>query len=138
MKPYSKKYGGDMLQAKTAFSGFSVDDMAKAKAFYTGTLGLTLQDESMGLSLQLPGGGNLFIYEKPEHVPASFTVLNFVVENIDEAVDALVGQSVSFEHYENMHQDEKGVARGRQINQGPDIAWFKDPAGNILAVLQNS
>lgn len=128
-----------MFKAQAAFSGFSVDDLEKAKQFYTEVLGLTLSDETMGLQLQLPGGGALFIYSKDGHQPATFTVLNFVVENIDEAVDELVGRGVSFEHYDNMPapQDEKGVARGLAAHQGPDIAWFKDPAGNILSVLQD-
>jgi len=128
-----------MFKALAAFSGFSVDDLAKAKEFYTETLGIQLDDEKMGLQLKLPGGGKLFIYPRDNHQPASFTVLNFVVENIDEAVDELTGQGVSFEHYDNMSgkQDEKGVMRGIQANQGPDIAWFKDPAGNIISVLQD-
>lgn len=128
-----------MLKAQAAFSGFSVDDLDKAKQFYTEVLGLELEDETMGLQLKLPNGGALFVYPKPDHQPASFTILNFVVENIDEAVDELAAQGVSFEHYDNMPggQDEKGIARGLSANQGPDIAWFKDSAGNILSVLQD-
>ena len=127
-----------MLQAKGAFSGFSVTDLEKAKTFYTKTLGLEVEDEKMGLQLRLPGGGSLFIYAKENHEPATFTVLNFVVEDIDEAVDELTKLNVTFERYEGFpfKQDEKGIARGRSVNQGPDIAWFKDPAGNILSVLQ--
>jgi catechol 2,3-dioxygenase-like lactoylglutathione lyase family enzyme len=128
-----------MLKATAAFSGFSVNDLAKAKQFYTETLGLKLTDDKMGLQLDLPNGGAIFIYDKPDHQPASFTILNFVVENIDEAVDELVKSGVTMEHYDNMPapQDDKGVARGLAANQGPDIAWFKDPAGNILSVLQD-
>lgn len=126
-----------MFTATAAFSGFSVDDLAKAKEFYTKTLGLKLAEETMGLQLELPGGGNLFVYDKPDHQPATFTILNFVVDDIDAAVDELTKSGVEFEHYEDMHQDEKGVARGRSANMGPDIAWFKDPAGNILSVLQS-
>ena len=128
-----------MLKTQAVFSGFSVNDLGKAKEFYTNVLGLTPSGESMGLQLQLPGGGSLFIYPKGDHQPATFTVLNFVVENIDEAVDGLGKQGVTFEHYDDMpgQQDEKGIARGRSAGQGPDIAWFKDPAGNILSVLQN-
>ena len=128
-----------MFKAQAAFSGFTVDDLAKAKEFYTQTLGLTLADEAMGLQLELPGGGRLFIYSKDDHQPATFTVLNFVVENIDEAVDELAGQGIVFEHYDNMPAapDEKGILRGLSAGQGPDIAWFKDPAGNILSVLQD-
>ncbi|HVA10666.1 MAG TPA: VOC family protein [Candidatus Dormibacteraeota bacterium] len=127
-----------MFTALAGFSGLSVNDLGKAKQFYTETLGLKLDDEKMGLQLQLPGGGKLFIYPKDDHQPASYTALNFVVENIDEAVDELVSSGVSFEHYDNMSgkQDEKGVMRGIQANQGPDIAWFKDPAGNIISILQ--
>lgn len=128
-----------MLKAQAAFAGLSVDDLAKAREFYTKTLGLELSDDKMGLNLELPGGGGLFIYDKPNHQPATFTVLNFVVENIDQAVDSLTAAGVKFEHYDNMpaKPDEKGILRGLAANQGPDIAWFKDPAGNILAVLQD-
>jgi catechol 2,3-dioxygenase-like lactoylglutathione lyase family enzyme len=130
-----------MLQARAAFSGFSVDDLAKAKAFYVDALGLKVVDEQMGLRLELPGGGELFIYDKPNHEPATFTVLNFVVDDIDEAVDHLVSDhGVVFEKYDNIPgggQDEKGVARGKAAGMGPDIAWFKDPAGNVLAILSN-
>jgi catechol 2,3-dioxygenase-like lactoylglutathione lyase family enzyme len=129
-----------MLKAQTAFSGISVDDLAKAKQFYTETLGLELTSEGMGLNLDLPGGGSLFIYAKNNHHPASFTILNFVVDDIDEAVDELSRAGVMFERYDSddMHQDGSGVARGISANQGPDIAWFKDPAGNILSILQPS
>lgn len=127
-----------MLQVQAAFSGFSVDDLSKAKEFYTQILGLKLNDETMGLNLGLPGGGAVFIYPKDDHQPATFTILNFVVENIDKAVDELTSQGVEFEHYDNGPKtDEKGIARGRAVNMGPDIAWFKDPAGNILSVLQD-
>jgi catechol 2,3-dioxygenase-like lactoylglutathione lyase family enzyme len=129
-----------MLTALTAFSGLSVDSQEKAKEFYVDKLGLKLTDESMGLQFELPGGGQLFVYEKPGHVPAEFTVLNFVVEDIDETVDHLVADhGIEFERYDNMpgQQDEKGIMRGKAANMGPDIAWFKDPAGNILAVLAN-
>jgi len=129
-----------MFKAQAVFSGISVNDQAKAKEFYTKTLGLELQDEQMGLQLKLPGGGSLFIYEKQDHQPATFTVINFVVANIDDAVNELTGEGVKFEHYDNMpfKQDEKGIARGLSANRGPDIAWFKDPAGNILSVLQDT
>ena len=129
-----------MLQIKAAFSGFSVDDLAKAKAFYSDVLGLKLHDDKMGLDYQLPGGGRIFIYDKPDHKPANYTMLNLVVTDIDKAVESLGKQGVQFEHYDNMpgKQDEKGIMRGRAANQGPDIAWFKDSAGNILSVLQDS
>lgn len=128
-----------MLQAQAAFSGFSVDDLKKAKEFYTTVLGLKLVDEAMGLRFQLPGGGTVFVYSKDDHQPATFTILNFVVADIDATVDSLAEQGVEFEHYENgPPTDEKGIVRGRAAKMGPDIAWFKDPAENILSVLQDS
>jgi catechol 2,3-dioxygenase-like lactoylglutathione lyase family enzyme len=127
-----------MLKAKAAFSGFSVDDLTKAKAFYTETLGLTADPDGVGVRLHLPGGGTVFAYSKGDHKPATFTILNFVVDDIDAAVDELTGRGVQFEHYENEPKtDEKGILRGRAQNRGPDIAWFKDPAGNFLSVIQN-
>ena len=127
-----------MFKDTPAFSGFSVDDQAAAKEFYGNVLGLTVDDDEMGLKLHLGNGADVFVYPKENHVPATYTMLNFVVKDIDTAVDALAAKGVTFEIYPDMHQDEKGVARGSSIGMGPDIAWFKDPAGNILAVLQNS
>jgi catechol 2,3-dioxygenase-like lactoylglutathione lyase family enzyme len=129
-----------MLGVVTTFSGFSVDDAAKAKEFYVEKLGLKLTSEEMGLDFDLPGNGALFIYEKPDHVPATFTVLNFVVSDINAAVDEMVGKGVVFERYDNMPapQDERGIIRGIAANQGPDIAWFKDPAGNVLSIIQTA
>ena len=126
-----------MFQPKGIFSGFSVDDLSKAQAFYGETLGLTVTDEGAGLRLHLPGGGGVFIYPKDNHEPATFTILNFEVDDIDAAVDDLKSRGVQFEHYDSdfMATDEKGIARGLAANQGPDIAWFKDPAGNFLSVL---
>jgi catechol 2,3-dioxygenase-like lactoylglutathione lyase family enzyme len=129
--------GGDMFKAKAVFSGFSVDKLAAAKRFYTETLGLKLTNEEMGLQLQLPGGGTVFVYDKPNHEPATFTILNFAVDDIDSAVEELGKRGIDFERYDDMNQDENGIARGRAQNMGPDIAWFKDPAGNTLAVLQD-
>jgi len=126
-----------MFQPKAAFSGFSVDNLANAKEFYTKTLGLKLADEQMGLHFQLPHGGQVFVYEKPGHQPASYTMLNLVVADIDQAVGELAGRGVTFERYDGMHQDDQGIVRGRKSGMGPDIAWFKDPAGNILSVLQS-
>jgi len=128
-----------MLTAISSFSGISVSSLEEARDFYVDTLELKLTDDSMGLSIDLPGGGHLFIYEKPNHVPAEFTVLNFVVEDIDVAIDHLVNaHGITFERYENMPapQDERGVLRGKEFRQGPNIAWFKDPAGNILALVE--
>ncbi len=128
-----------MLTALGAYSSYSVNDLHQAKEFYVDTLGLALTDESMGLQLELPGGGELFLYEKTDHVPAIFTVLNFVVENIDETIDHLVTHGITFERYDTLpaEQDEKGVLRGKEALQGPDIAWFEDPFGNIISVIEN-
>lgn len=126
-----------MLRDSKAFSGFSVNDMAAAKQFYEETLGLSVEDGPMGmLSLGLGSGAKVFVYQKDDHKPATYTVLNFPVENIDQAVDGLVAKGVKFEKYDGM-TDEKGVARGKEADQGPDIAWFADPAGNILSVLSD-
>jgi catechol 2,3-dioxygenase-like lactoylglutathione lyase family enzyme len=122
-----------------AFSGFSVNDVAAAKTFYADTLGLSIDaDESMGLNVALPGGGRLFIYPKDDHLPATYTALNFEVADISAAVDQLTGKGVVFERYDNMPggHDERGIVRGKAAKMGPDIAWFKDPAGNILAILE--
>jgi catechol 2,3-dioxygenase-like lactoylglutathione lyase family enzyme len=127
-----------MFKAKGAFSGFSVDDLAKAKHFYEETLGLKVDDEGVGFRLRLPGGGTVFAYPKNDHQPASFTILNFEVDDIDQAVDELSNRGVQFEHYEgDPKTDAKGILRGRKQNMGPDIAWFADPAGNILSVIDN-
>jgi catechol 2,3-dioxygenase-like lactoylglutathione lyase family enzyme len=125
-----------MFKARAAFSGFSVDDLAKAREFYAGILGLKVDERNMGLTLHLPGTATVFVYPKPNHEPATFTILNFVVDNIDKAVEELAGRGVRFEHYDNgAKTDEKGLARGIANRMGPDIAWFKDPAGNFLSVL---
>ncbi len=127
-----------MFTTVAAFSGFSVDDTAKAKAFYNETLGLEVEDGPMGLRLHLPGGdAKVFVYQKDDHQPAAFTVLNLVVEDIDAAQAELDAKGVHFERYEGTHQDDKGIARGKAANMGPDIAWFKDPAGNIISILQD-
>ncbi|MEO5921688.1 MAG: VOC family protein [Pseudolysinimonas sp.] len=123
-----------MLTTTSAFSGFSVDDQSAALAFYKDKLGLDVRDTGMGLELHV-GAIHVFIYPKDDHAPATFTVLNFEVADIDAAVDELVAAGVTLERYEGSHQDDKGIARGKSANMGPDIAWFKDPAGNILSVL---
>ena len=126
-----------MFTPKSAFSGFSVDDLHKAREFYAQTLGLTVDQQSEGLQIHLPGGGTVFAYPKKDHQPATFTMLNFRVGDIDQAVDALTQRGVQFQHYAQIPQmDDKGVMRARAHHMGPDIAWFTDPAGNILAVLQ--
>jgi catechol 2,3-dioxygenase-like lactoylglutathione lyase family enzyme len=121
-----------MLTGSHAFSGFSVDDIQKAKEFYSRTLGLEVSESNGLLTLHLAGGTTVLIYPKPNHTPATFTILNFPVDNIEEAVDRLTKSGVRFERYEgDLKTDEKGIFRGG----GPLIAWFKDPAGNILSVL---
>ena len=121
-----------MLRESKAFSTFAVPDVGAAKAFYAETLGLSVREEMGGLVLELTGGTSVFVYPKEDHEPAVFTILNFPVANVEEAVDRLGAAGVRFERYEGMDQDEKGIARG----EGPTIAWFKDPAGNILSVLE--
>ena len=122
-----------MLEANKAFSSFSVNDLQKAKQFYGQTLGLKVKESPEGLELH-PGQQSIFIYPKPNHEPATFTVLNFQVNDIDAAVDELKQKGVNFERYEGeLKTDEKGIHR----DGGPTIAWFKDPAGNILSVLEN-
>jgi catechol 2,3-dioxygenase-like lactoylglutathione lyase family enzyme len=123
-----------MLTTNSGFSGFSVNDQAAALTFYRDTLGLDCTETPMGLNLKL-GGVNVFIYPKSNHEPATYTVLNFEVPDIDKAVDELTAAGVVLERYEGAHQDDKGIARGKAVNMGPDIAWFTDPAKNILAVL---
>ena len=121
-----------MLGESKAFSGFAVDDLEKAKAFYEDVLGLTTSEEHGLMTLHLAGDRPTLVYPKPDHEPATYTILNFPVEDIDAAVDALMERGVAFEIYEQSGQDEKGVMR----QYGPPIAWFRDPAGNILSVLQ--
>jgi len=124
-----------MFKKTKAFSGFSVDDLQKAKAFYGEVLGLEVTEIDMGLlELHIEGGNNILIYPKPNHVPATFTILNFPVKDVEKAVDELTQRGVEFEQYEGeIKTDEKGISRGEG---GPNIAWFKDPAGNILSVLE--
>src|SRR4030095_8246842 len=128
-----------LFKHKNAFSSFSVNDTAKAKEFYSKTLGIEVEEmKDMGgvLNLRVANGTKVFVYPKPNHQPATFTVLNLPVDNIDEAVDELTKSGVRFEHYseKEIKTDEKGIARGN--GGGPSIAWFKDPAGNILSVLE--
>jgi catechol 2,3-dioxygenase-like lactoylglutathione lyase family enzyme len=117
-----------------AFSGFAVDDMQKAKEFYGETLGLNVSEANGLLRLHIAGGTTILLYPKPNHVPATFTILNFPVANVEQAVDELTGRGVHFESYNEgaLVTDEKGIFHGG----GPKIAWFKDPAGNILSVLE--
>jgi catechol 2,3-dioxygenase-like lactoylglutathione lyase family enzyme len=117
-----------------AFSSFSVKDLDEAKRFYGQTLGLEVSESDEGLILQTKGGIDVFIYPKPEHTPATFTVLNFVVDDVDRAVDELTKMGIRFQIYEKgeLKTDDRGVFQGK-----PKIAWFKDPAGNFLSILEN-
>ena len=121
-----------MFSHSRAFSGFSSNDIPKAKEFYSRTLGIEVTEDNDVLTLHLAGGGRVIIYPKGTHEPATFTVLNFQVENIESAVDSLASAGIEFERYDGSHQDERGIQRAA----GPPIAWFKDPAGNILSVLE--
>jgi catechol 2,3-dioxygenase-like lactoylglutathione lyase family enzyme len=121
-----------MFANTKAFSGFAVDDVEKAREFYGETLGLETSEEHGLLTLRLAGDRPTLVYPKPDHTPADYTILNFPVDDIDEAVEALSGRGVQLERYDGMEQDEKGIMRAG----GPYIAWFKDPAGNVLSVLQ--
>lgn len=125
-----------MLKDTKAFSGFSVNDLQKAKEFYGQTLGLDVTEANGLLQLQIAGGTTILIYPKENHTPATFTILNFPVDNIEQAVDELTRRGVHFEHYNEgeLVTDAKGISR----DGGPSIAWFKDPAGNILSVLEAS
>ena len=122
-----------MFRDTRAFSGFSVDDIGKAKRFYGETLGLRVSEEQGLLTLHIAGDRDTLIYPKEDHRPATYTVLNFPVDDVEATVDGLAARGVEFERYEGFDQDEKGISRSPA---GPLIAWFKDPAGNILAVLE--
>jgi predicted enzyme related to lactoylglutathione lyase len=121
-----------MLKNSRAFSGFSVNDLAAAKTFYGQTLGVDVTEENGQLRLHLGGGATVVVYAKPNHAPASYTMLNFSVDDIERAVDELTAAGVRFERFDGITQDKKGIHR----DQGPFIAWFTDPAGNILSVFQ--
>ena len=123
-----------MFKDTKAFSGFAVDDLDAAKRFYGDTLGLETSSEMGLLNLHLNGGARpTLIYPKPDFEPATYTILNFPVDDVDEAVTTLEGRGVRFEHYDGLGQDERGISRA---DGGPTIAWFTDPAGNILSVLE--
>jgi predicted enzyme related to lactoylglutathione lyase len=130
----SRTKGSSMFKEAKAFSSFSVNDIQKAREFYGQTLGLNISEQPEGLALNLPNGNTVFLYPKPNHTPASFTVLNFQVEDIEEAVDELTRLGIRMEKYNqaDLKTDERGIHRG----DGPTIAWFKDPANNILSVLE--
>jgi catechol 2,3-dioxygenase-like lactoylglutathione lyase family enzyme len=122
----------NVFTSTRAFSGFAVDDIDKAQSFYGDTLGIHTTVENGILTLHVTDGHDILIYPKPDYTPATYTILNFPVDDLDSAVDDLVARGVQFERYDGFEQDEKGISRAG----GPDIAWFKDSAGNILSVLQ--
>ena len=124
-----------MLADSEAFSGFAVPHLAEARRFYADTLGLRvseLDDQSGLFTLHLGGGRDVVVYFKPDHVPATYTILNFPVDDVEGTVDGLIQRGVGFEQYDGIEQDDKGINRG----QGPLIAWFRDPAGNILSIIE--
>jgi catechol 2,3-dioxygenase-like lactoylglutathione lyase family enzyme len=121
-----------MIGTTKAYSGFAVNDIPAAKRFYQETLGLAVEENPAGLTLRIAGDRPILVYAKPDHTPATYTILNFPVDNVEKAVDELVARGVRFERYEGFEQDEKGIHRG----EGPLIAWFTDPAGNVLSVIQ--
>jgi len=125
-----------MFKNTKAFSGFSVNDMQKAKEFYHGKLGIEVSENEMGImTLHISGGSKIIVYPKPNHEPATFTILNFPVSDVEKTVDELIKAGITFEQYgEPIKTDAKGILRGD--GRGPDIAWFKDPAGNVLSVLK--
>ncbi|MCW2787086.1 MAG: Glyoxalase/bleomycin resistance protein/dioxygenase [Marmoricola sp.] len=127
-----------MLRNSAAFSGFTVDDIVAAKAFYADALGLDVTEDHGMLTLLLGGDRPTLVYAKADHVPATYTILNFPVDDIDVAVDELAARGVEFARYDGLPQDDKGVLRGLEHDRGPNIAWFTDPAGNIFSVLQQS
>ncbi len=120
------------------FSSFSVDDLNEANEFYSNILGVDVSKTGEGLQFKFESGPSVFVYPKDDHEPATFTVLNFKVDDIDKAVDELTSRGIEFESYEgHMKTDEKGIARGKEGGHGPNIAWFKDPAGNFISVIEN-
>jgi catechol 2,3-dioxygenase-like lactoylglutathione lyase family enzyme len=123
-----------MFAEAKAFSGFAVPDLQEARAFYEGTLGLRVSEDNDLLTLHIAGDRDTLVYSKPDHVPATYTILNFPVEDVEAAIDALRGRGVQFERYDGMEQDDRGISLDPN---GPRIAWFKDPAGNILSVLED-
>ncbi|MGH7476307.1 MAG: VOC family protein [Longimicrobiales bacterium] len=125
-----------MFDSSYAFSSFSVDDLQRAKEFYGGTLGLQVSEDAMGLELHLTSGAKVFVYPKPDHAPATFTILNFAVDSVERAVDELTGAGVRFEIYDRagLVTDQRGILADEHMK----IAWFRDPAGNILSVLEDA
>jgi catechol 2,3-dioxygenase-like lactoylglutathione lyase family enzyme len=126
-----------MLTSVNAFSGLGVDSLATAREFYGGKLGLTVDDDPAGLTLHLPGGGTLFVYESPNFTPAGYTALNFEVDDITAAAAELRAVGIELERYEGLPHDDSGIVRGKSTGQGPDIGWFRDPSGNTISILQS-
>lgn len=127
-----------MFEQTEAFSGYSVDDIQEAERFYRDVLGCDISIDSMGIELHFPNGHTVFLYEKSDHEPATFTVLNFPVDDIETAVEDLEVKGIRTLMYEDLPvpQDARGILRGKAAGMGPDIAWFKDPAGNVLSILE--
>lgn len=126
------------MEYKATFSSFSVNNVEAAKKFYSETLGIIVDDEMGGLKLTLNGGARVYIYQRDDHVPAIFTVLNFVVQDINTTIEQLRTNGIKMEQYNHLPapQDETGVLRGKSAGMGPDIAWFKDPSGNVLSIVE--
>jgi catechol 2,3-dioxygenase-like lactoylglutathione lyase family enzyme len=128
----------DDVQFTGAFSSFSVDDIGRARSFYAEVLGLDARDRSEGLELHLPGGHRVFIYQKADHEAANFTVLNLMVDDIAKAVEKLSARGISFESYGGeIETDDQGIMWGPRQGRGPNLAWFRDPAGNFVSVVEN-
>ncbi|HJP81585.1 MAG TPA: VOC family protein [Candidatus Saccharimonadales bacterium] len=125
-----------MIKIQSVFSGFSVKNIDEAKQFYGDILGFQFEDQVGGTSMLLPSGNRAWMYQKKDHEPATYTMLDLVVDDIDEAYTELTTKGVVFEKYPGSPQDDKGIMRGKSHNMGPNIAWFKDPSGNILAIVE--
>jgi predicted enzyme related to lactoylglutathione lyase len=127
------------MQVLAGFGSFAVKDLSSAMTFYTDSLGLQVEQDQMGLKINPPSGGQLFVYEKPDHEPAGFTVLNVIVPDIDAAVEELLSKGITMARYDSMpaSQDEKGILRGKAAGMGPDIAWIKDPSGNVVSIIED-
>lgn len=139
MAQQAKPQQDTFLRDAPTFSSFSVQELNTAKDFYANTLGLEVSEVTEGLRLNLANGRDVFIYPKPDHEPATFTILNFLVKDIDIAVNELRSRGISFEAYTGeIKTDEKGIFRGADKDQGPNIAWFKDPAGNFLSLIEEN
>ena len=127
-----------MFKDTPVVNGFSTNDIEQAKDFYANTLGFKVDENEGGiLTLHFVNGGRTFIYPKPDHQPATFTIMNIMVGDIEQAVNDLIAKGVKFEHYDSANADVKGIVWGKKVSMGPNIAWFKDPAGNVLSLLED-